>query len=57
MAAVEHMAGCTRLQAMIAAGRAKYKAKCKKDEDVRTVQFRQRLERCDGNYFAPAPMH
>ena len=42
---------------MIAAGRAKYKAKCKKDEDVRTVQFRQRLERCDGNYFAPAPMH
>lgn len=50
-AAMEHLACCTRLQSMIAAGRAKYKARCKKDEDLRTVKFRKRLERCNGNYF------
>ena len=50
-AAVEHMARCTRLQEMIAAGRARYKAECKKDEDLRSVKFRKRLERCNGNYF------
>jgi hypothetical protein len=55
-AAVEHMAACTRLQAMIAVGRAKHKAECKKDEEARSVKFRQRLER-DGNYFAPAQVH
>jgi len=53
-AAVEHMAQCARLQSMIAVGRARYKAECKKDEDARTVKFRKRLERCKGNYFAPA---
>lgn len=53
-AAVEHMAGCARLQAMIAAGRARHKARCQKDEEARSVRFRQLLERGDGNYFAPA---
>jgi hypothetical protein len=50
--AVEHMAGCTRLQAVIAAGRTKYKAERKKDEDLRTAKFRKRLGHCNGNYFA-----
>jgi hypothetical protein len=50
--AVEHMAGCTRLQAMIAAGRVKHKAKCKKDEDLRTAKFLKCLALGHGSDFA-----
>ena len=52
-AAVEHMACCARLQDMIAAGRAKHKARCKKDKDLRTTKFRKHLA-LNGNYFGQA---